>query len=426
MHRWRKPPIFAFAYISPARSSKRRITSIVSRTVRQVSLSGRSCLTFPNPISSRPATSLGDRPSLPGSSLPWVPSPACVTSLVAIGSESTHCRPRSITLTPVWGALLRRPGGSFASRSLTPRATRVATLAPSHAAKPTPTPAAMRSRRSSVRCLDPARRHTHGKLRRGQGGSRVFEAVVAPEQLVPDGDRGNAANAALVGLLGGLAEAILHGLSLDRPQHGVRVELAGGGRDEHVVHVREILATGERLAKGGEGERNRATDRSGEGGGAHGLERVGGPLVGPADGHELVLSSSPFDLRHAGLALIGYGPRACTRLLPDAAEKDRLPDRHYRKDLMNALGGEVGVRRSEVVIEDRLLDHGALVARQSDAAEGVLHGQVDALVVHGAAFTEDDGLQLVERIHPIVRVAVDVRGPLALGAKRTVTPSERI
>src|SRR5215207_7688354 len=120
MHRWRKPPIFAFAYISPARSSKRRITSIVSRTVRQVSLSGRSCLTFPNPISSRPATSLGDRPSLPGSSLPWAPSPACVTSLVAIGSESTHCRLRSITLTPVWGALLRRPGGPSPRRSLTP------------------------------------------------------------------------------------------------------------------------------------------------------------------------------------------------------------------------------------------------------------------------------------------------------------------
>src|SRR4051812_33788211 len=42
MHRWRKPPIFAFAYISPARSSKRRISSIRSRMATQVSFSGSS------------------------------------------------------------------------------------------------------------------------------------------------------------------------------------------------------------------------------------------------------------------------------------------------------------------------------------------------------------------------------------------------
>src|SRR5689334_19071333 len=50
MHRCRKPPIFAFAYISPARSSKRRMSSIRSRIATAASLSGSSweasvCLT---------------------------------------------------------------------------------------------------------------------------------------------------------------------------------------------------------------------------------------------------------------------------------------------------------------------------------------------------------------------------------------------
>src|SRR4051794_37273484 len=40
MHRCRKPPIFAFAYIAPARSSKRRISSILPTIARQVSASG--------------------------------------------------------------------------------------------------------------------------------------------------------------------------------------------------------------------------------------------------------------------------------------------------------------------------------------------------------------------------------------------------
>src|SRR3954453_5912386 len=44
MHRCRKPPIFAFAYISPARSSKRRMSNMRSRIPTEVSLSGSSCV----------------------------------------------------------------------------------------------------------------------------------------------------------------------------------------------------------------------------------------------------------------------------------------------------------------------------------------------------------------------------------------------
>jgi hypothetical protein len=39
--RCRKPPTFAFAYISPARSSKRRMSVIVSSHSRAASRSGR-------------------------------------------------------------------------------------------------------------------------------------------------------------------------------------------------------------------------------------------------------------------------------------------------------------------------------------------------------------------------------------------------
>src|SRR4051794_7046451 len=52
MQRWRKPPIFALAYISPARSSKRRISAIRSRMATHVSRSGSGCF-CPSPPSLR-------------------------------------------------------------------------------------------------------------------------------------------------------------------------------------------------------------------------------------------------------------------------------------------------------------------------------------------------------------------------------------
>ena len=85
------------------------------------------------------------RPPLPPSPFPpcWAPSPDCVASLVAIGSEGTHRVLGSIAIPP------ERVGPSL---SLTPRATRRDRLGPSNAANPAPTPAAMRrgARRSSA------------------------------------------------------------------------------------------------------------------------------------------------------------------------------------------------------------------------------------------------------------------------------------
>src|SRR3954453_22136626 len=56
MARCRKPPILALAYISPARSSKRRISIILARISRATFLSGRSCDACLTPGSSGPRT----------------------------------------------------------------------------------------------------------------------------------------------------------------------------------------------------------------------------------------------------------------------------------------------------------------------------------------------------------------------------------
>ena len=144
------------------------MSSIFWRTVRQVSLSGRPCLTSPKPISSRFATSPG-----PASPLPLASSPALVASCVAIGPESTHCGRDSISLTPDWGALVRRPGGAFTRLSLNARVTRAAPRAAAYAVATAPTAASTRSPTPAPVPLELARRSTHRKLRLGQGGSGV-------------------------------------------------------------------------------------------------------------------------------------------------------------------------------------------------------------------------------------------------------------
>src|ERR671919_393387 len=158
MQRWRKPPILALACISPARSSKRRMSIIFERTVRQVSSSGRSCLTSPNLISSALATSAGDAPS----PLPAFALSACAVSLVAIASESTRWPPAGSRKPPIGGS--RPPAG---------------------------------------------------------GLRRSFELVVAPEDLAFDHDARDAADALVVGLLCRGPEAILRRLQLDALEHGV-------------------------------------------------------------------------------------------------------------------------------------------------------------------------------------------------------------
>src|SRR5918999_2669938 len=70
--RCRKPPILAFAYISPARSSKRRMSIIFARISRATFFSGRSCDACSTPVSSglrtRVASFVATPVTVPGSS----------------------------------------------------------------------------------------------------------------------------------------------------------------------------------------------------------------------------------------------------------------------------------------------------------------------------------------------------------------------
>src|SRR5918996_38021 len=293
MHRCRKPPIFAFAYISPARSSKRRMSIIFESTVRQVSGSGRSCLTSPNRISSALATSPGARPS---------PLPSFVVSRVAtfvgeypVGFANNLCA--------------GPPGYSSGGSSF-------------------------------------------------QRGGSILQAVIAPEQLIADQQRWNTAYAALVRLACGLAQPVLGRLHFDALQHGGRMQLTGGCGDQHVVDIRKIPAGRERLPK----RRQRVSDGAAgllrEDRGAHRPERVVRPAIRPLDRHQLVLCRPALDLRHAFLALIGRPPRPSARLLPDPPEEDRLPDGDDWEDVLDPLGGEIGVRGAHVVVKGRLLCRG--------------------------------------------------------------------
>ena len=60
------------------------------------------------------------------------------------------------------------------------------------------------------------------RLRSGQGGSGLLEAIVAVEELVADGDGRNAPHATRVRLSGGVSQLVLDRLRLDGLEDGVR------------------------------------------------------------------------------------------------------------------------------------------------------------------------------------------------------------
>ena len=85
---------------------------------------------------------------------------------------------------------------------------------------------------------------------------------------------------------------------LDRLEQRPRVQLAGGGGDQHVVGLGEVAAGGEGLAEGGKGEGDGAARLLGEGRDPHREERVAGPGVGPGERRQPVGGGAPLDLGH--------------------------------------------------------------------------------------------------------------------------------
>src|SRR4051794_31165262 len=111
----------------------------------------------------------------------------------------------------------------------------------------------------------------------GECCSGVLEAVVAPEQLVAYSHGGHARYAALDRVLGGFLQAVLDRVALEGGQQGLWVELAGGARQQEVVHLVQAPAGVELLAEGGQRERGGSSDLGREGGRPHGVDRVGPP-----------------------------------------------------------------------------------------------------------------------------------------------------
>src|SRR5205807_6166464 len=239
MHRWRKPPIFALAYISPARSSKRRMSIIFSRIARHLSASGSGC--------SVPRSSGGVR-----STARWgspFPSPSASATLrffsTSIASE----------VTPSFAV---RPGSGR------PRARRKV-IAPT-------------SSRTSTRNGAVTTRLTH--FRRTRSWSRAGRTLLGIEQVRPRShasrrDEGwQLGDARCARSLLGRGERVADRPALDALEDGPRVELARGRGEQHVVHNAQVPARGKRLPHRGEREGDHAARLLRERGGERRIARV--------------------------------------------------------------------------------------------------------------------------------------------------------
>jgi hypothetical protein len=136
------------------------------------------------------------------------------------------------------------------------------------------------------------------------------------------------------------------------------VKLARGGCEQHVVGNAEVTACGERLPEGGKRKRGPAAQLGHIGSRPHREQSVARPRVGPAQRREPAFGGTPLDFRDPGGALLPLSPRAPAEALEQPAEQNRLPDRRLREQLVNTLGGKVGVRRAEIEKEFRFLGYG--------------------------------------------------------------------
>ena len=200
---------------------------------------------------------------------------------------------------------------------------------------------------------------------------RLLELVVPPEEPLADGDRGNPLDPPLDRLVGRRPKLVLHRLRLDSLQHRVRVELARGGRDQHVVHVAHVPAGREHLAEAGERE---GDDPAGLLGVDRGADRVEGvvldrPALRVDDLGQSPLVRPALDLGEVGAAVLLERPGTRAGRLQDVAEGDRLPlgllDPGLGEEAADPLGRQVRVRRVEVVVEDRALGSRRLTGQGS-------------------------------------------------------------
>src|ERR1700729_398433 len=183
--------------------------------------------------------------------------------------------------------------------------------------------------------------------------SRFLQTVVSPEDLLANSNRRHAEDTAHVGCVGGVVQCQLD-LGIARSP-GDRLTVQAGllSNLEHVLLDREIVAAGEGMAEGLDSELASTADLEGIGHRTHRVQIVGRPRLRPAHGLQAIVARASLDLRdpHSTAVHAGERPRGASVGLEQTTKRYGLPDSRLRQDVVDALGGQVGVRRSEVEVE---------------------------------------------------------------------------
>ncbi len=186
--------------------------------------------------------------------------------------------------------------------------------------------------------------------------ARLLEVVVAPEQLVADRDGRDAVTPRSSASAVFSFSRSLIVVALDAGGDLVRSRPASRRRREHVVELGKPAALDERLAERGEAELALAAEllrheRGPQRGERPALDR---PDLGRREGRQAAIGSPRRDLLDDRRRVQVREPLVeLAELVEQDRERDR-PPLGARNELVDALGREVGVRRVEVVVEDRV------------------------------------------------------------------------
>src|SRR5437588_713071 len=284
MQRWRKPPSWAFAYIAPARSSKRRMSIIRSRIRREVSASGSEC-SEPTSSGGRRSTARWGSP-LPSPDLTWASADfarasadlAWASATFAFSLSSTSIGPE---VTP---SSERVRAEKRAMRASTNRLT---ARRGAHRLRMTVRIVSrmLASRADGGHCPVPYGPWPGkaGQFREAMSLVQPFDGVRAPGNAVADRQGRQLADAELDRARGGGIQRPRDRGALDPLEHRARVELTRRRGDQDVVDHAQVAARGERLPHRGERERHAAAGLLRVSGGERRHARVERERVRPAD-----------------------------------------------------------------------------------------------------------------------------------------------
>ena len=369
------------AYISPARSSKRRISSIVASHSRARRVGQRR----------------GSRPARAGASAPtWWPRATYHASLLSARANSSRLELREVR------AQRARERGA-AARPAGPRTAR-----PRRSSISTTSTWSTRSGSASSAGARPPRRDDQPVGVPGPHAGRPLAAARlrprarprrSPSKTARRRDRRDLAHAGRGRRRVASASAAATERSSAPCSTARRVHLAGRGGDQHVVGSPSVAPAGERLAEGRERERrprgrsasrrsrraSRARCRTGSGSG----QRSG---CSPQLGARARSTSCAATSRSAA-------QRNARRAAAAARRQHRHPLGTTGSTVQHALGGEVRLRAGEVEVEGRTAVRSAQpwISQPSAARRGLHHGLRERRVAVDDA--RHLGVAALERAH---------------------------